>query len=209
MSVHVKVCGFTRPGDVTAAVEAGVDCFGFNLAKGPRRLDLERAAALAALVPTDRSRVALFIDADEDAIQRAMAATGCDTVQLHGDAPPEMAASLAGRYRVFRAFRIRDAASLKAVVGYPAHVYLLDAWVPGAEGGTGETWDHSLLAGRDLGRPLMLAGGLTPDNVAEAVATVRPWGVDTASGVEGDEPGLKDHAKVRAYVEKARRAAAC
>lgn len=199
----MKICGFTREQDVRDALDAGVDALGFNLARGPRRIDVARAAQLAALVPPLVQAVALFVDADEDAILAAIAATRCSAVQLHGDEPPELAERLRRRVIVIKAFRIAAAADLERVRGYPADAYLLDAAVAGAHGGTGTTWDHRLLAGRDLGAPLILAGGLTPANVAAAVAAARPWAVDTASGVES-APGVKDAAQMRAFVAAAR-----
>jgi phosphoribosylanthranilate isomerase len=201
--MRVKICGFTREQDVQAALDAGVDALGFNLARGPRRIDLARAAQLAALVPPLVQAVALFVDADEATILAAVAATRCTVVQLHGDEPPELAASLRRRLPVLKAFRIAGPADLDRVRGYPADAYLLDAAVAGAHGGTGVAWDHGLLAGRDLGAPVVLAGGLTPANVAEAVALARPWAVDTASGVES-APGIKDAAAMRAFVVAAR-----
>lgn len=203
--MRVKVCGFTRPEDVRAALDAGVDALGLNLARGPRKIALEHAVALAALVPPLVETVALFVDAAEDAILAAVAATRCTAVQLHGDEPPELAERLRRRLPVIKAFRIAVAGDLDRIRGYPADAYLLDAAVPGSHGGTGTAWDHSLLAGRDLGVPVILAGGLTPDNVAAAIAAIRPYAVDTASGVES-APAIKDAGRMRAFVAAARRA---
>jgi phosphoribosylanthranilate isomerase len=203
--MRVKICGFTRPEDVRAALDAGVDALGLNLARGPRRITLEQAAALAALVPPLVDTVTLFVDAGEDAILAAVAATRCAAIQLHGDEPPELAACLRRRVTVIKAFRIANAADLERIRGYPADAYLLDAAVSGAHGGTGMAWDHGLLAGRDLGAPIILAGGLNPANVAAAIAAVRPYAVDTASGVES-APGIKDAGRMRDFVDAARRA---
>lgn len=201
--MRVKVCGFTRAQDVRDALDAGVDALGLNLARGPRRIAPDQAAALAALIPPLAQAVLLFVDADEETILAAAAATRCAALQLHGDEPPELAARLRRRLPVIKAFRIASVADLDRVPGYPADAYLLDAAVAGAHGGTGTAWDHGLLAGRDLGAPVILAGGLTPGNVAAAVAAVRPWGVDTASGVES-APGIKDAARMRAFAAAAR-----
>lgn len=203
--MRVKICGFTRPEDVRAALDAGVDALGLNLARGPRRIALDQAVSLAALVPPLVDTVALFVDATEDAILAAVVATRCAAVQLHGDEPPELAERLRRRLPVIKAFRIATAGDLDRVRGYPADAYLLDAAVPGAHGGTGTAWDHSLLVGRDLGVPVILAGGLTPDNVAAAIVAIRPWAVDTASGVES-APAIKDAARMRAFVAAAKRA---
>jgi phosphoribosylanthranilate isomerase len=203
--MKIKFCGFTRPDDVRDAVDLGVDAIGLNLARGPRRIGLDQAAALARLVPPLATAVALFVDADEDAILAALRATRCTAVQLHGHEPPELAERLRARVPVIKAFAIGDAASLAAARGYPADAYLLDTAVTGVAGGTGRRWDHRLLAGAALDRPLILAGGLAPDNIAAACAATRPYGVDTASGIES-APGIKDAARMRAFVEAARAA---
>lgn len=203
MTVRVKVCGFTRSEDVAAALDAGVDALGLNLARGPRRIGLDRAAVLAAAIPPFAATVLLFVDADEAAMLSAAAATRAAAIQLHGDESPELAAALRRRIPVIKAFRVGSPADLQRIRGYPADAYLLDASVPGALGGTGVAWDHRWLAGADLGAPVVLAGGLTPANVAAAVAATRPWAVDTASGVES-APGLKDAALMRAFVAAAR-----
>lgn len=201
--MKIKLCGFTRDQDVRAALALGIDAIGLNLARGPRKIIVEQAASLARLAPPNVMTVALFVDADEPTILAALAATGCSAVQLHGDEPPELAERLRRRVPVIKAFRIADAASLAAVRGYPADLYLLDAAVPGQSGGTGTAWDHGLLAGVDLGRPVMLAGGLKPGNVAAAIAQARPQWVDTASGIES-APGIKDPAKMAAFVAACR-----
>lgn len=200
---RVKVCGFTRVEDVHAGVEAGVDAFGFNLAKGPRRIDAEQARALVRELPAYQVPVALFVDADEETILTAMATTRCQVIQLHGAEPPELAERLRAYFPVVRAVRVRDASTLDALGDYPADALLLDAWVPEVEGGSGHQWDHRLLAGRDFGKPVILAGGLRPENVAVAVDETAPYGVDTASGVES-APGIKDHQRMRAFVVAAR-----
>jgi phosphoribosylanthranilate isomerase len=201
--MRIKICGFTRAQDVHDAIAAGVDAIGLNLARGPRRIELAHAASLAALIPPLVHTVALFVDADEATILSAASALRCSAVQLHGDEPPELAASLRRRLPLIKAFRIASAADLARVRGYPADAFLLDAAVPGAHGGTGVVWDHQLLAGCDLGAPVILAGGLTPDNVAAAISAAQPWAVDTASGVEC-APGVKDAGRMRAFVTAAR-----
>lgn len=205
MTVRTKICGFTREADVRAALDAGVDAIGLNLARGPRRIDLARARTLAALVPPFAAVVALFVDADEEAVLAAAGALRAAAVQLHGDEAPELAERLRRRLPVIKAFRIAAPGDLAKVRGYPADAVLLDAHVPGVLGGSGTVWDHRWLADADLGVPVILAGGLGPANVAAAVALTRPWAVDTASGVES-APGLKDAALMRAFVRAAREA---
>lgn len=200
---RIKLCGFTRPEDVRSALDLGVDLIGLNLARGPRRIDLERAAALARLVPPGAQAVALFVDADEATILAALARTRCPVVQLHGDEPPELAERLRARVPVIKAFRIGAAADLARLRGYPTDAVLLDAAVAGSHGGTGTAWDHRWLAGAALDVPLFLAGGLHPGNVAAAARSVRPWAVDAASGVES-APGIKDPALMAAFVRALR-----
>ncbi len=201
--MKIKFCGLTRDEDVRIAVALGVDAIGLNLARGPRKLTLERAAELARLIPPFITAVALFVDADDLTILDAMRVTRCSAVQLHGDEPPELAARLRTRFPVIKAFAIKDAAALAAVRGYPADAYLLDAAVPGVAGGSGAAWDHHLLTGVVLDRPIILAGGLNPANVASAVAATRPYGVDVASGIES-APGHKDVMQMRAFMAAVR-----
>jgi phosphoribosylanthranilate isomerase len=203
MPVRVKFCGMTRAQDLRAADELGADAVGLNLARGPRKLELEQAVELARLLPPFVVAVALFVDATEEAILEAMRRTRAQVAQLHGDEPPELAERLRARFPVLKAFAVQDAASLARIRGYPADAYLLDA--PG--GGSGRTWDHALLAGLDFGHPLVLAGGLTPENVGAAVRIARPWGVDVASGIES-APAQKDRAKMAAFITAVRAAEA-
>jgi phosphoribosylanthranilate isomerase len=205
---RVKVCGFTRPADVRSALDAGVDAFGFNVARGPRRIEPAQAAELARLVPPGCTTIALFVDADEHSIEQIMGQTRCAVAQLHGDEPPELVERLSRRFPVIKAMRIRDAASFDQACAYTAaDALLLDAWSPHAHGGTGTAFDHSLVQTDRLPAPLILAGGLGPANVAEAVASVKPWMVDCASGVES-APGVKDAARMAALVHATRGASA-
>jgi phosphoribosylanthranilate isomerase len=197
---RIKFCGLTREEDVRAALACGVEALGFNLATGPRRITPARAAELTALVPPPVARVALFVDADEAGIVEALRISRCNVVQLHGDEPPALAEALRARgLTVIKAFRIRDAASLATAAGYPCDLLLLDAWVAGVAGGSGASWDWSLLRDWACARPFMLAGGLRPDNVGAAVAALRPFAVDTSSGIE-TVPAIKDAAAMRAFV---------
>jgi phosphoribosylanthranilate isomerase len=199
MRTRIKVCGFRRAEDLRAAAALGIDAVGLNLARGPRRLELDEAVALAASVPPLLTLVALFVDAPREQVLAQATRLRAAVVQLHGDETPEDAAWLRARMPVIKAFRIRSSADLDACDGYPADAYLLDACVPGVHGGSGATWDHRLLAGRRLAAPVILAGGLTPANAAAAVAACRPWAIDTASGVES-APAIKDPAALAALV---------
>jgi len=200
---RVKICGLTRVEDLRACVQAGADAVGLNLAAGPRRIAPEQAAELAHGLPDTVTAVLLVMDRSPDEVRDLLETVPAQAVQLHGVEPPAVAATLREHLPVIKAFRVRDAASLDAIADYPCDIALLDAWVPGVAGGTSTGWDHRLLAGREFGKPVMLAGGLRPANVGEAVAATGAWAVDTASGVESS-PGIKDAAAIAAFVAAAR-----
>ena len=202
--MKIKCCGFTRVADVRAAVALGVDAIGLNLARGPRKITTEHAAELVRVIPPLVTAVALFVDADETSILSAMRQTRCTVIQLHGEESPELAERLRTRFSVIKAFAIKDAAALAAVHGYPADAYLLDAAVPGIVGGSGVAWDDHLIRGITFERPVILAGGLTPDTVGAAIAATSPYGVDVASGIES-APGIKDAQRMAAFVTAARK----
>jgi phosphoribosylanthranilate isomerase len=200
MTPRIKVCGFTRAADIHAALDAGVDLIGLNLARGPRRLELAQAVELARLVPPGVGVVALFVDADEATMLAAAAALRVAALQLHGDESPDLCQRIRARVPLIKAFRVAQPEDLQQVLGFPADACLLDAAVPGVHGGTGKAWDHGWLAGARLGLPLMLAGGMTPASVGAAIRATRPWAVDTASGVE-QAPGCKDPTLLSAFVQ--------
>ena len=143
----------------------------------------------------------------ESLVRITQIATHCGLtgVQLHGDEAPELSRALLEKgYKVIRAFRVQDARSLAKIKKHPASVYLLDTFVNGQAGGTGKTFDWSLAAGLSGDTPIMLAGGLRPDNVSKAIRVARPWGVDVSSGVER-QPGIKDHEKIKNFIKALRR----
>ena len=201
--MRVKVCGFTRKEDIQAACAVGVDALGFNFAKGPRKISVAQGMSLIPHCGPYTQSVALFVDADEMTILETMRLCRCQAVQLHGHESPSLAESLRRRFPVYKAFRIRDAASLAAIGDYPADAFLLDAYVPGLEGGTGTAWDYRLLATVSLSAPIILAGGLNAANVAAAVQGLPVAGVDTASGVELS-PGIKCAQAMKSFVHNAR-----
>jgi phosphoribosylanthranilate isomerase len=205
VSVKVKICGLTRPEDAQAAAVAGADLVGFMFyAPSPRCVSFAQAAALNRVLPAHIVRVGVFVNPVADIVTQAIAACGLTMLQFHGDEPPEFCAQFG--LLTLKAFRIRDAASLAALPSHPADAWLLDAWSPAAPGGTGERFNWDLaVAARKLGRPIFLAGGLTPENVAGAVRQVQPFGVDVSSGVES-APGVKDAAKIHAFVAAAKAA---
>ena len=203
MPVKVKICGITNLADGMAAAEAGADALGFVFYdQSPRHVSVEAAASLIRQLPPFVMKVGVFVNAPEDLVVWAIRECGLNLLQFHGDEAPEYCLQFG--LMSMKAFRVRDAASLQAVLGYHTDAWLLDAYSPGKPGGTGETfnWDLALEA-QDWGRPIFLAGGLTSENVAEAVRCARPYGVDASSGVEA-APGRKDHAKVRAFIQAAK-----
>ena len=206
--VLIKICGITSPEDGLFAAEAGADAVGFVFwAMSPRRVDLERAAAIGRLLPPFVLRVGVFVDASRDEMARAADTVGLDLLQLHGDEPPEAFAGLPRRalkaVRVGRGFKANEALRY---AGQAAGL-LVDTRLAGdtaMPGGTGVPFDWSLVKGLRAQVPfLVLAGGLSAENVASAIEAVRPDAVDVSSGVES-MPGRKDPARVRAFVEAVR-----
>jgi phosphoribosylanthranilate isomerase len=205
MSTRVKICGITNLADAQAAVEAGADALGFIFyEKSPRRMTIPAVAEISKQLPPFVLRVGVFVNAPEELVTRAIGECGLGLLQFHGDEPPEFCTRFG--LMSMKAFRIRDAESLKELPKYPTEAWLLDAYLAENLGGTGEkfNWDLAIEA-QKFGKPVFLAGGLTPENVAAAVRKVQPFGVDVSSGVESSF-GKKDHVKVRAFIANVRQA---
>jgi phosphoribosylanthranilate isomerase len=205
MSTKVKICGITNLADAQAAVTAGADALGFNFyEKSPRYVALNAAAKISKQLPPFVMRVGLFVNAPEDFVLRAIRESGLTMLQFHGDETPEFCSQFG--LMSMKAFRMRGPETLQQIPQYQTEAYLLDAFSSATFGGTGEkfNWDLAVEA-QKFGKPIFLAGGLTPENVAEAVRKVHPFGVDVSSGVES-APGKKDHAKIKAFVAAARAA---
>ncbi len=202
--VRVKICGVTRLEDALLAVRLGADALGFNFWPGSRRFLAPAAAReIVRRLPPLVTAVGVFVDPSRDEVLRAVAASGVQVAQLHGDEPPALCSALP--LPVVKAIRVRDAASLEALAAYDGLAgLLLDAPSPGF-GGSGATFDWTLAAAAAAARPVILAGGLGPANVAEAVRAVRPFAVDVASGVES-APGVKDGELMRRFIEAAKEA---
>jgi phosphoribosylanthranilate isomerase len=201
----VKVCGLTREEDAHAAIDAGVDALGFNFyPQSKRAVRLTDISPWLKKLPSDIGRVAIVVHPDE-ALLRELTHSGLfHALQFHGGETPEFCAAWGGDFYI-KARPISDIASADAALADPASCLLLDAHAPGVHGGTGRTIDWELAAGvvEAAARPVVLSGGLRPDNVAEAVRLVRPAAVDTASGVES-APGVKDAALMRSFVAAVR-----
>ena len=206
MSTRAKICGITNLADAQAAVAADADALGFNFyKKSPRFISLKTAAAISKQLPPFVMRVGVFVNAPEDFVLRAIAEGGLTMLQFHGDEPPEFCTQFG--LMSMKAFRIRDESSLAELPKYATDAYLLDAYSSEARGGTGEKFNWNLaVEAQKFGKPIFLAGGLTPENVADAIKKVQPFGVDVSSGVE-ISPGKKDHAKVKAFIVAAKSAA--
>lgn len=206
MAVRVKICGITRAEDLQAACNAGADALGFVFyARSPRHLEIAQAAALVAQLPPFVQSVGLFVDAEPAFVEAVLKAVPLDLLQFHGSEAPEQCRHHGRPY--LKAVRMREGTDLvKYCADFDdARALLLDAYVPGVPGGTGERFDWELIPA-GLTKPIVLSGGLDAGNVGRAVQTVRPWAVDVSSGVEA-APGIKDAARVAAFIENVRCAA--
>ncbi len=200
-TVRVKVCGITRLEDAVAAVDAGADAVGFIFHReSPRYIRPEDAGVIATALPPFVSTVGVFVDMEQMEVSRTMRTAGLDVAQLHGD---EDASYCSMFPRVIKALRVRGPEVIQKMSEYSCvSAFLFDAYHPDVHGGTGEVFDWDIAARATATHRIILAGGLTPDNIAEAVQRVRPYAVDVSSGVEM-APGLKDHAKVREFIKRA------
>jgi len=202
--MKVKICGITSLEDAQAAVDAGADMLGFNFAdeakSKSRYIDPDEARRIIAQLPEGVETVAVTVNEAPDRIRAYLEFVDC--VQLHGEETPEACTTIGDR--AIKAFRVGPDFTPASVLEYPVETVLLDAYVPGERGGTGETcdWDTAR-ATVAQGKALILAGGLTPENVADAVRAVQPYAVDAAGGVER-APGKKDHERVRRFIDSAK-----
>ena len=199
--MHVKVCGITRLEDAELATSLGAWALGFLLWKPSKRyVDPAVAAGITRRMRRKIELVGVFVNQPLDEIEGYADALGLTYVQLQGDEGPAFCAAVAQRTgcRVIKAAKIRHGADLRDLERFHTDLHLLDAHVRGMVGGTGQTWDWSLLAGRRSKTPFLLSGGLTPENVAAAIEAVHPWGVDVASGTEAS-PGVKDPERLEAF----------
>ena len=203
MQTKVKICGVTGVADALAAAGAGADMIGLNFYEGsPRHVTPARAAEIARALPPFVLRVGVFVDPAEELVLRALGECNLNLLQFHGGEPSDFCTQF-GVMSV-KAVRVRDAESLQTLADFHTDAFLLDAHSKAGLGGTGEKFNWGLaVAAQKFGRPIFLAGGLTPENVADAVRQVRPFAVDVSSGVES-APGKKDVAKVRAFIAEAK-----
>jgi phosphoribosylanthranilate isomerase len=200
---RIKLCGITTLDDARLAVDAGAWAVGCILwPQSPRACDPAEAARIAAAVRRRAHVCGVFVNQPLDEVAGLVDGLGLTMVQLHGDEGPAFCAEVARRTgaKVIKAAQVRTGADVQALEAFHTDFHMLDAHLPGLRGGTGETFDWELVRARRSKVPLVLSGGLKPENVAEAIAATRPFAVDTASGTEAG-PGVKDPAKVAAFVE--------
>jgi len=205
--IKVKICGITNIEDALASCEYGADALGFIFyKKSPRFIEPERVKKIIRELPPFVTTVGVFVDDDADRISEIADAAKLDIIQLHGSEPPEFCNVF--KRKIIKAFKIQEQGARgkgqeNEIRRYTVSAYLLDTYKEGVEGGTGETFNWEIAKeAKGFGR-IILAGGLTPQNVAEAVETVMPYGVDVSSGVE-QKPGKKDLQKVKNFIERAK-----
>jgi phosphoribosylanthranilate isomerase len=199
--VRIKICGVTRLEDALLAARLGADALGFNFWPGSRRhVTTAAARAIIARLPPFVTPVGVFVNQSEGEMRAIAAESGIQVFQLHGDEPPELCARLP--LPVVKAIPVDQVATLSRLLSYEVQAFLLDTPSRGY-GGTGRPFDWTLAEGVSEVAPVILAGGLTPENVAAAVRAVRPWAVDVASGVESS-PGVKDAGRMSRFVHAVR-----
>jgi phosphoribosylanthranilate isomerase len=204
-TTRVKICGITSVADGLAAAGAGADMIGLMFyPQSPRHITLEQAAEISRALPPFVQKVGVFANPDEAFVTQALSACGLSLLQFHGDETSEFCTQFG--VMSLKALRMQDRESLAQLEHFDTDAFLLDAYSKAGLGGTGETFNWELaIEAKKYGKPVFLAGGLTPNNVADAVRRVRPFAVDVSSGVES-APGKKDAAKVRAFIAAVRAA---
>lgn len=209
-TVSVKICGITQAEQAHQIVELGADAIGINFwPKSKRHIDIEQARPWLAELKGSVTRIGVFVNPSSEEVIRILESGAIDHAQLHGDESPQMIDALLQKgFSVYKALGIKIADDLDKIDTYPGNAILLDAYAPSEYGGTGEAFDWNL--GRiaverfSPQKKIILAGGLTAENVAQAIQQVRPFAIDTASGVESGTPGIKDLDKVRLFIETAK-----
>jgi phosphoribosylanthranilate isomerase len=202
LNLRIKLCGLTRLEDVLLGVELGVDAFGFNFVEGsPRRIAPELARDLCAALPPFATRVGVFADELPRVMEATALLAGLSCLQLHGDEPPEACSAIA--FPWYKAHRVGPDFLPESVSRYRSSTCLLDAHVPGGKGGTGATFDWNVARLTSVYARVIVAGGLTPANIGDAIARARPYAVDVNSGVES-APGKKDRRLLAEFMARVR-----
>lgn len=199
--VRVKICGITNIEDAMLAIEAGADALGFVFASGPRRITPEEARNIIAHLPPFVQKIGVFVDEDPETVNSISNFCSLDWIQLHGSEPAGVR-ELMNR-PVIKGLRIKDESSLQVLETYNDYFLLLDSYHPEKPGGTGIVSDWDLVSKVARQRPIILAGGLNPENISEAIARVKPYAVDASSGIES-YPGKKNHSLVKQFIIRAK-----
>jgi len=200
--IRVKICGITNKKDALLAIEVGADAIGFIFAESPRQITPAKAKAIIRTLPPLIKTVGVFVNEEPARIKEIKSFCGLDLIQLHGDESPEICRDLMPHS--IKAFRIQNERDLKNIERYQGAVraVLLDTFQKGKAGGTGKTFDWSLaVKAKETGLPIILSGGLGPENIQEAISTVKPYAVDVNSGIE-KRPGKKDPVLMKQLMEK-------
>ena len=197
--VKVKICGMTNLNDVKVAVNGGVDAVGFIFyKKSPRSVTMQAVRKIVLELPPFVDSVGVFVNETAEQINKIADRCNLDRVQLHGNESPTFCKKI--RRRVIKAIRVKDIQSLKKLSDYPVSSFLLDTFSEDQYGGTGKVFDWNLAYPAKRYGPIILAGGLTPNNVRQAIQRIQPYGVDVCSGVES-QPGIKDHKKMQIFLK--------
>ena len=199
---RIKICGITNKQDALEAVRLGVDALGFVFAHSSRRVIPRMVQEIVELLPPFISRVGVFVDEDKEKVKKIANSCHLTTLQFHGEEAPSYCQGF--REKIVKAFSIKDTSVLDRIPEYEVDAYLLDSYSPSRSGGTGKTFDWDIAKKiREFDVPIILSGGLNPDNVKEAIKRVRPYAVDVGSGVEAGE-AKKDPEKLKDFVRKVR-----
>lgn len=201
--VRVKICGITNIEDAQAAVSLGADALGFVFASSPRRVNEVQAAEIIGELPPFAVSVGIFVNQQLAQVKETIKRCNLNAVQFHGEESPDYCRQFE-EVKVIKALRVRNHDDLKLLSDYLVDGFLLDTYVEGKAGGTGVSFDwNSAIPFKDCGKPLILSGGLSPDNVAEAIEMVQPYGVDVSTGVES-APGKKDSQLMKEFIRRAK-----
>jgi phosphoribosylanthranilate isomerase len=203
---RIKICGITNLEDALWAANLGANALGFVFARSPRKISPQKACRIMAKLPPFIFSVGVFVNETTEKIKKVIETCQLNAIQLHGEESPQFCQKFRNRIKVIKAFRIKDASDLKDLLRYDVDAYLLDTFSSTAYGGTGRTfnWDLAVKAKKILkNRPLILSGGLNPENVREAIRKVQPYAVDVSSGVECS-PGKKDEVLLKKFIQAIR-----
>ena len=204
--IKIKICGITNKEDAITASKLGVDMLGFVFYKKSKRyVEAKIVRDIANELPPYIAKVGIFVYENKDKVIEIAEDCLLDILQFHGDEDPDYCRSFKGSYKVIKAFRLKDKSSLKGINDYDVDFYMLDTYSTAAKGGTGKSFDLKIIEDFEFLKPVILSGGLTPENVAQVIQRFPPYGVDASSGVEAS-PGKKDPDLMKKFVEKVRKA---